>query len=67
MLLKTSFDIVKYNSPEWVNEWVSDCCLTPIQQLFSHIMKYNSNLGGGGEFYLLKGPSIAIMCIYVHL
>jgi hypothetical protein len=28
---------LNYNS-EWVSEWVSECCLAPIQQLFSYIM-----------------------------
>ena len=26
----------------WMSEWVSDCCLTPIQQLFSYIMARTS-------------------------
>ena len=41
--VKTLQELLTENlKSEWVSEWVSDCCLTPIQQLCSYIMTKTS-------------------------
>ena len=43
---------------EWVSEWVSDCFLTPTQQLFSYIMARQVNLNEMMMMSALYSPRV---------